>query len=298
MEYKDYYQILGVEREASKSDIKRAYRTLARKYHPDVSKESDAENKFKEVGEAYEVLKDQKKRDAYDQLGNSGQGGQNGQDDFQPPPDWQDNFDFGGGGGSTSSNTHDYSSFFSDLFGRSSHAEAGGHGSHNAQGNDIRAKVSIDLEDSIQGATRSFSFQMPESDAQGNVSNQLRTLKVKIPKGIKAGQTIRLANQGSAGSGNAAAGDLLLEIVFNEHSLYKIDGSDLYLNLPVTPWELALGASINIPTPTGSKVSISIPANSQQGRKLRLKGRGLPSKEVGNFYVILQVSIHPSLNRS
>lgn len=293
MEYQDYYRILGVERSASQADIKRAYRKLARKYHPDVSKESNAEEKFKEVGEAYEVLKDEAKREAYDRLGETGQAGYSGgQEGFQPPPDWQDHFDFSGD--QSTGQQHDYSSFFADLF--------GGGGSHNtsdhfnsrpSKGDNIRAKVTIDLEDSMNGASRSFTLQMPEMDEQGRVSNQQRTLKVKIPKGIKAGQTIRLAHQGSAGIGDAPAGDLLLEVAFNEHRLYKIDGSDIYLNLPVTPWELALGAKIEIPTPTG-KVGITIPANSQQGRKLRLKGRGLPSKQAGDFYVILQASIPPS----
>ncbi|HHL18466.1 MAG TPA: J domain-containing protein [Thiothrix sp.] len=293
MEYKDYYNILGIERSAQKGDIKRAYRKLARKYHPDVSKEDNAEAKFKEVNEAYEVLKDQEKRDAYDLLGENGQYGQYSSEGFQPPPNWQDNVDFSSGG-YTDSNKHDFSSFFADLFG---HSHAGASPSsgqtYNSKGDNIRAKVSIDLEDSINNTTRSFTLQMPEMDASGQVTNQQRTLKVKIPKGIKAGQTIRLAKQGSAGIGDAPAGDLLLEIAFNEHQIYKVDGSDIYLNLPVTPWELALGAKIKIPTPTG-KVGITIPANSQQGRKLRLKGRGLPSKQAGDFYVVLQVSIPPS----
>ncbi len=293
MEYKDYYNILGIERNAQKSDIKRAYRKLARKYHPDVSKENNAEEKFKEVNEAYEVLKSQEKRDAYDLLGEKGQHGQYGSEGFQPPPNWQDNVDFSTGSHPHSSK-HDFSSFFADLFG---HSHAGASPSsgqtHNSKGDNIRAKVSIDLEDSINSTTRSFTLQMPEIDPSGQVSNQQRTLKVKIPKGIKAGQTIRLAKQGSAGIGDAPAGDLLLEVTFNEHPIYKTDGNDIYLNLPVTPWELALGAKIEIPTPTG-KVGMTIPANSQQGRKLRLKGRGLPSKQMGDFYVVLQVSIPPS----
>jgi len=283
MEYKDYYNILGIERDAQKGDIKRAYRKLARKYHPDVSKESDAEEKFKEIGEAYEVLKDKEKRHAYDLLGENGQAGQQGADGFQPPPDWRDNVDFGGGG-HTDHSKHDFSSFFADLFGHS-HAGAAPTPDHayNSKGDNIRAKVSIDLEDSINSTTLSFTLQSP----------QQRILKVKIPQGIQAGQTIRLAKQGSAGVGDAPAGDLLLEIAFNEHRIYKIDGKDIYLNLPVTPWELALGAKIEIPTPTG-KVGMTIPANSQQGRKLRLKGRGLPSKQAGDFYVVLHVSIPPS----
>ncbi len=290
MEYKDYYQILELEREASQSDIKRAYRKLARKYHPDVSKASDAEEKFKELGEAYEVLKDPEKREAYNQLGKDWKAGQDG---FKPPSDWQNDFEFGDGS-YTQGSAADYSSFFEDLFG-------GAHGTHQPQGfktkgENIRARVMIDLEDSLNGATRSFTLQMPEVGSQGQVVNKQKTLNVKIPKGIKEGQSIRLAKQGSPGMGGAPAGDLLLEVAFNEHKLYRVEGKDIYLNLPVTPWELALGAKIEVPTPTG-KVGMSIPENSQQGRKLRLKGRGLPgkeSKDAGNFYVVLQVSVPPS----
>jgi len=295
MEYKDYYKILGVERKASKSEIKRSYRKLARKYHPDVSKETDADEKFKELGEAYEVLKDPEKREAYDQLGENWKSGQEG---FKPPPDWQDNFDFSGGG-YTQGSTHDYSSFFEDLFGG---AHSGGfhtsgrtrsaQGFH-ATGENARVRVMIDLEDSINGSNRSFILKMPEVDSHGQIINKQRTLSVKIPKGIKEGQTIRLAKQGNPGIGDAPAGDLLLEVAFNEHKLYKIDGNDIYLNLPATPWEMALGAKIEVPTPMG-KVGMKIPANSQQGRMLRLKGRGLAGKNPGDFFVVLQVSIPPS----
>ncbi len=291
MEYKDYYKILGVKKDASQDEIKRAYRKLARKYHPDVSKESDAESKFKEVGEAYEVLKDPEKREAYDQLGQNWKAGQEG---FRPPPDWKDQFDFGGGG-YTSGNAHDYSSFFEDLFGGargggSYYSSGGGSRGFNARGENIRARVLIDLEDSINGATRSFTLQIPEVNDKGQVVNKTRTLSVKIPKGIKEGQTIRLAKQGNPGMGDAPPGDLLLEVAFKPHKLYTVEGKDIYLNVPATPWEMALGAKIEVPTPTG-KVGMKIPPNSQQGRKLRLKGRGLPGKNPGDFYVVLQVSI-------
>ncbi len=301
MEYKDYYQILELEREASQSEIKRAYRKLARKYHPDVSKATDAEEKFKELGEAYEVLKDPEKREAYNQLGEDWKAGQDG---FKPPPDWQNDFDFGDGS-YTQGNATDYSSFFEDLFGG---AQQGGFHSadgtrntrgFNRKGENIRARVMIDLEDSLNGATQSFTLQIPEVGAHGQVVNKQKTLNVKIPKGIKEGQSIRLAKQGSPGVGGAESGDLLLEVAFNKHKLYKVEGKDIYLNLPVTPWEMALGAKIEVPipisttSPTG-KVSMTIPENSQQGRKLRLKGRGLPGKEAGDFYVVLQVSIPPA----
>ncbi len=293
MEYKDYYKILGVSKDASQSDIKRSYRKLARKYHPDVSKEADAEMRFKEVGEAYEVLKDPEKREAYDQLGSNWKQGQSG---FQPPPDWNADFDFGNGG-YTQGNAQDYSSFFEDLFGgganRGAYYTGANSQGYHSKGENIRAKVMIDLEDSINGATRSFTLQMPDFDEQGHVTSKQRTLNITIPKGVKEGQTIRLAKQGKAGFGGAEAGDLLLEIGFNEHSIYTLDGADIYLNLPVTPWEAALGVKVEVPTPTG-KVGIKIPENSQQGRKLRLKGRGIPAKQAGDFYVVLQIMLPPS----
>jgi curved DNA-binding protein len=295
VDYKDYYKILGVSKDASQDEIKRSYRKLARKYHPDVSKEGDAESKFKEVGEAYEVLKDPEKREAYDQLGENWKAGQGG---FQPPPDWKDNFDFSGGG-YTQGSSHDYSSFFEDLFGGAHSAGySGGYtGStrgFNAKGENIRARVTINLEDSLNGTTRSFTLQVPEVNSAGQVVNKTRTLNVKIPKGIQEGQTIRLAKQGNPGIGDAPPGDLLLEVAFNEHKLYTVEGKDIYLNVPVTPWELALGAKIEVPTPEGKKVSMKIPPNSQQGRKLRLKGKGLPGKNPGDFYVVLQVSVPPA----
>ena len=294
MDYKDYYKILGISKDATADEIKRSYRKLARKYHPDVSKEGDAEARFKEVGEAYEVLKDPEKREAYDQLGNNWKAGQSG---FQPPPDWEQNFDFGGGG-YTQGNAQDYSSFFEDLFGgghaSGGHYYSGGSGAgFQSKGENIRAKVVIDLEDSINGASRSFSLQMPDFNEQGQMVNQQRTLNVKIPKGIKAGQTIRLAKQGSPSMSGGERGDLMLEVEFKPHRIYTVEGKDIYLNLPVAPWEATLGAKVEVPTPTG-KVGMRIPADSQQGRKLRLKGRGLPSKEAGDFYVILQIMLPPS----
>lgn len=293
MEYKDYYETLGLSRDASKDDIRKAYRKLARKYHPDVSKESDAEEQFKAVGEAYEVLKDPEKRKAYDQLGANWKNGQQG---FEPPPDWEQQFDFGGGG-YTQGNAHDFSSFFEDLFG-GARSQGGQYyqrstgGGFQSKGDNVRAKVMIDLEDSINGETRSFSLHMPEMDQNGQVVNKLRTLKVKIPKGIKEGQTIRLSKQGNPGVGGGKPGDLLLEVVFNTHRLYTIDGKDIYLNLPVAPWEASLGAKVSVPTPYGN-VEMKIPENSQQGRKLRLKGRGLPGKDAGDFYVVLQLVLPP-----
>jgi curved DNA-binding protein len=296
MEYKDYYKILGVEKSANQDEIKRSYRKLARKFHPDVSKEMDAEVKFKEVGEAYEVLKDPEKREAYDRLGANWKAGQEG---FQAPPDWEQNFDFGGGG-YTQGNAQDYSSFFEDLFGgrqgRAQYYQSGsaGQGGFQLRGENVRARVMIDLEDSLNGASKSITLQTPEVNKQGQVVNKQRTLNVKIPKGIKEGQTIRLAKQGNPGMGGGERGDLLLEVGFNLHKLYSVDGKDIYLNVPVAPWEATLGAKINVPTPDGKKVDMKVPPDSQQGRKLRLKGKGLPGKNAGDFYVILQVALPPS----
>lgn len=295
MDYKDYYKILGVKKSATQDEIKRSYRKLARKFHPDVSKESDAEVKFKEVGEAYEVLKDPEKREAYDQLGNDWKAGQEG---FKAPPDWEQNFDFGGGG-YTQGPTHDYSSFFEDLFGagaqggRQYYSDSAGSG-YQAKGENVRAKVMIDLEDSFSGTTKNITLQMPELNEQGQVVSKQRTLKIKIPKGIKEGQTIRLGKQGNAGMGGGEAGDLLLEVAFNPHRLYTVDAKDIYLNVPIAPWEATLGAKIDVPTPDGKKVGMKVPPDSQQGRKLRLKGKGLPGKNAGDFYVILQVALPPS----
>lgn len=296
MEYKDYYKILGVDKGATQDEIKRSYRKLARKYHPDVSKEADAEKKFKEVGEAYEVLKDPEKREAYDQLGANWKAGQSG---FQPPPDWEQNFGFGGGG-YTQGNAQDYSSFFEDLFGggRSGGAyySSGGtgRGGFQSKGENVRARIMIDLEDAINGTTKNITLQVPEVNDKGQVINKTRTLKVKIPKGIKEGQTIRLSKQGNPGIGGGEAGDLLLEVAFNPHRLYTVDGKDIYLNVPVAPWEATLGAKIDVPTPDGKKVGMKIPPDSQQGRKLRLKGKGLPGKQPGDFYVVLQIALPPS----
>ena len=286
MDYKDYYKIMGVEKTATQDEIKRAYRKLARKYHPDVSKESDAEARFKEVGEAYEVLKDPEKRAAYDQLGANWQAGQG----FNPPPDWDAGFEFSGGG-FTNGNAADFSEFFESLFGAGAGARAGHrHAGFHAKGDDHHAKVLIDLEDAYQGASRSITLQTPELDKQGHVVTKQRTLNVKIPKGVKQGQRIRLSGQGSPGVGEAPAGDLYLEIAFKPHPLYRVDGRDVYLDLPVTPWEAALGATVKVPTPTGVN-DLKIAKGTTSGRKLRLKGRGIPGKTPGDFYVIPQITL-------
>ncbi len=291
MEYKDYYQIMGVARSATQDEIKRAYRKLARRYHPDVSKEDNAEERFKEVGEAYEVLKDPEKRAAYDQLGTNWKAGQ----DFRPPPDWDAGFEFHGGG-YTEASAEDHSAFFEDLFGRHD-AGAGATGRRRTfrmRGEDHHAKVLIDLEDSYKGATRTITLRMPELSEDGHITTREHTLNVRIPQGIRPGQQIRLSGQGGPGIGGGESGDLYLEVALKEHPVYRVADSDVYLDLPVAPWEAVLGATVKVPTPTGV-VDLKIPVNSNQGRKLRLKARGIPGKkESGDFYVVLQVALPPA----
>ncbi len=293
MEYKDYYKIMGVDKNATQDEIKRAYRKLARKYHPDVSKEADAEQKFKEVGEAYEALKDPEKRAAYDQLGANWQAGQ----DFRPPPDWDAGFEFSGGG-YTQGDSAAYSDFFESLFGqrggfRSAGMGGGGRAGFNMRGEDHHAKILIDLEDAYKGTTRSISLRVPEVDAQGHVRTRERTLNVRIPKGVRQGQQIRLAGQGAPGLGSGGQGDLYLEVEFNPHSIYRVEGRDVFLELPIAPWEAALGAKIKAPTPDGV-VDLTIPPNSKAGGKLRLKGRGIPAKTPGDLYVLLKIVLPPA----
>ena len=289
MDFKDYYEIMGLERGASQDEIKRAYRKLARKYHPDVSKEVDAEARFKDLGEAYAVLKDPEKRAAYDQLGANWQAGQ----EFRPPPNWDAGFEFSGAPGA--GDAAPFSDFFESLFGRGFQSAPGARrrdGMH-AHGEDHHAKVMIDLEDAYQGASRSITLRAPELDSTGHVSTRQRTLNVKIPKGVKQGQRIRLTGQGSAGLGSGRAGDLYLEIEFNPHRLYRVEGRDVYLRLPVTPWEAALGATVKVPTPAGP-VDLKIPAGTANGRKLRLKQRGIPGKPPGDLFVELAIALPPA----
>jgi curved DNA-binding protein len=287
MEFKDYYTTMGVKRDATEADIKRAYRKLARKYHPDVSKEPDAEAKFKEVGEAYEVLRDAEKREAYDRLGSKWKSGQ----EFRPPPDWNGGFQTRGGGFAGGGHSA-YSDFFETLFGQG-FERAGGGGTFRMRGEDHRAKILIDLEDAFAGASRVITLQMPEVDPQGRVRTRDRSLSVKIPQGIVQGRQIRLTGQGAPGHGGSASGDLYHEVQFKPHSLYRVDDRDLYLDLPIAPWEAALGAMVKVPTP-GGVVDLTIPAGSSAGRKLRLKGRGIPSSPAGDLYAVLQIALPPA----
>lgn len=281
MEFKDYYKVMGVARDATEAQIKQAYRKLARKYHPDVSKEPDAEARFKEVGEAYEVLRSPEKRAAYDQLGSGPRPGQ----DFRPPPDFGAGFEFSGPG----EGAGDYSDFFESLFGRAG-GRAGRRGFHPEHGEDHHAKVLLDLEASLEGGSRSLTLRVPEIDSEGRVALRERVLNVRVPRGILPGQTIRLSGQGAPAHGNGKAGDLYIEVEFQPHRLYRIEGRDLYVDLPVAPWEAALGATVKTPTP-GGVVDLKIPAGSQAGTKLRLRGRGIPASPPGDLYAVLQIAL-------
>jgi curved DNA-binding protein len=293
---KYYYFVWGVAPTASQDDIKRAYRKLARKYHPDVSKEKDAEEKFKELQEANEVLKDPEKRAAYDQLGADWRPGQ----DFRPPPDWGKGFEFSRARGGEGPGA--FSDFFSELFGdHSPFAQARGAGrgarGFSAAGQDHVARVEIDLEDAYRGSTRTIELRSPEMTADGHVVVKPRTLRVSVPAGVTDGQQIRLAGQGSPGIGGGPPGDLFLEVSLRPHPLYKVDGHDITLTLPVAPWEAALGETVAVPT-LGGPVDMKLPAGARAGQKLRLRGRGLPGPTPGDQYVLLKVVLPPDSLRA
>ena len=297
MEFKDYYAVMGVDKDATPDDIKRAHRKLARKYHPDVSKEKDAEARFKELAEAYDVLKDVEKRAAYDRLGANYKAGQ----DFQPPPDWADDTRGQAGQGAYShgfeaGDGQDHSAFFDALFRGMGRGQGNGqqrsHEAFDMHGQDQHAKIQIEIEDSYKGATRTLKIKVPVrmqvEGMDGRPRLDDRTIEFVIPKGIRAGQHIRLAAQGSPGIGSGSPGDLYLDVEMLPHALYRTDGYDVLMDLPITPWEAALGAEVVAPTPTG-QVEIKIPTGSVNGRKLRVKGRGLPGKTPGDFYFVLKI---------
>ena len=289
MEFKDYYGVLGVERSATQDEIKRAYRKLARKFHPDINKDPDAESRFKEIGEAYAALGDVEKRAAYDQLGQDWKPGQ----DFRPPPNWDAGFEFSGGTEGPSG--AEASDFFEALFGRLHRAQRPSHGEaeFHARGEDHHAKIVIDLSDSFDGASRTISLRIPELDESGHVRLRDRVLTVQIPKGVTEGQHIRLKGQGAPGMGRLPAGDLYLEVHFKPDPLYRVAGRDIYLDVPVAPWEAVLGASIKVPTPLGP-VMVKVPPNSPAGRELRLRGRGIPASEPGDLYAVLKIVLPPA----
>ncbi len=283
MQFKDYYETLGVGRDAGADAIKRAYRKLARKYHPDVSKEPNCEAQFKDVQEAYEVLKDADKREAYDRLGPHWKHG----DNFTPPSDEGPHANYRNAG---FTDTADFSDFFAQVFSdRQGRQQARGEG-FQMRGQDRSLRIQISLLDSYQGASRTLSFAVPELDARGEVRQIPKTVNVTLPKGVTAGQRIRLAGQGGPGFNGGPAGDLFLEVEFEPDRHFHAEGRDIYLELPITPWEAALGAKVVVPT-LGGKVELSIPPGSQAGRKLRLSGRGLPARPAGDQFVVLTVFI-------
>ncbi|HET8699006.1 MAG TPA: DnaJ C-terminal domain-containing protein [Gammaproteobacteria bacterium] len=290
MEFKDYYEIMGVARDASPEDIKRAYRRLARKYHPDVSKEKNAEERFKEIGEAYEVLRDPEKRAAYDQLGKRPAG-----EEFRPPPDWHFDFDTGAPGGEAGVGGGMHSDFFEQLFGGLGGLR-GGRGARagfRSRGFDTTARVEITLEEAFRGTTRTLSLQRMERDASGRAKPRTQQLNVRIPAGVTDGQQIRVPAQGEPGIGGEAPGDLFLEMHVLPHRFFKLEGRDVWLDLPITPWEAALGETVRVPTLAG-RVDLKIPKGSQTDRQLRLKERGLPGKPPGDQFVVLKIVVPPA----
>ncbi|MEP7280872.1 MAG: DnaJ C-terminal domain-containing protein [Rubrivivax sp.] len=289
MQYKDYYQVLGVARDANADEVKRAFRRLARKYHPDVSKEADAQERMREVNEANAVLSDPERRAAYDALGSGHRSGER----FTPPPDWDAGFEFSGGGrGADAGAAPDFSDFFGELFGRPGRTGRGAprpaaHGP--LRGEDHHAAVVLDLEDAWRGATRQLSLQSPEFDGDGRLRMRSRTLDVRIPAGVRPGQLIRLAGQGSPGHAGGPAGDLLLEVRLRPHPRFRVDGGDLIASLPVAPWEAALGAVVPVALPDGSTMKVRVPKGAQSGRVLSVRGRGLPGKLAGDLELQVQV---------
>jgi curved DNA-binding protein len=300
MKYKDYYATLGVERGAGADEIKKAYRKLARKFHPDVSKEANAEERFKEVAEAYQTLSDVEKRKAYDEIGRRPEG-----DDFQPPPDWGQRYGERGGGGAAGGSFEDLdlADFFANFSRGGGAAGAGrrrgatGAGAISIPGEDFEVNAAITLEEAFAGTLRELNLGMPEYDAEGRIRRVNRKFKARIPKGATDGQRLRLRGQGGAGFNGGRAGDLYLNIALLPHPLFRPDAHDLFLDLPLAPWEAALGASVAVPT-LGGEVSLRIPPGSQSGQKLRLAGRGLPRPGggAGDLFALVVIVLPPALS--
>ena len=290
MKYKDYYATLGVERTATPDQIKAAYRKLARKYHPDVSKEFGAEERFKEVSEAYETLKDPEKRAAYDQLGRHTQG-----EEMRPPPGWEQNFGgqpFGEGG--FSFEDIDLGDLFAGLAGRGRGAAGAGGRRANIPipGQDYEAAVRLSFDQAYKGTEVEFDMAVPEPDENGLLRRVPRKIRVRVPKGVTNGQKLRVPGKGGKGINGGPDGNLYLDIEVESHPLYRPEGLDLYMDLPLAPWEAVLGASVDVPTPAG-RVTLRVPAGTQAGQKLRLAGRGLsrPNGESGHLYAVAKIVV-------
>jgi curved DNA-binding protein len=280
MKYKDYYAILGVERGAGDDEIKKAYRKLARKYHPDVSKEANAEERFKEVSEAYETLKDAEKRAAYDQLGRHAAG-----EEFRPPPDWGQSF----GGGQFSFDDIDLADLFAGFAGRQ---RGGGARDRPIPGADYEAGVRLTFEQAFHGTEIELDLSAIEYDEQGRPRRVPHRIRVRIPPGVTDGQKLRVPGKGGKGVRGGRDGDLYLDIEVMSHPLYRVDGLDVHVDLPLAPWEAVLGASVDMPTPAG-RVTLKVPPGTRAGQKLRLSGRGLarPDGSKGDLYAIAQIVV-------
>jgi len=300
VKYKDYYAVLGVDRNATDKEIRASYRQLARKFHPDVNKSPDAEAKFKEVGEAYEVLRDAEKRKRYDMLGSNWRAGQ----EFRPPPGWENVHFEEFGEPSENQFGGSFSDFFESLFGsafgpQQQQARGRRPAGFGRRGEDHEAVIRIGLEDAYHGATRSLSLTTGENGRFGASRPAMKNIEVHIPKGILPGQKIRLAGQGGPGHSGASPGDLYLVVQFEAHPHYRLDGRDVHYDLPLSPWEAALGAKVSVPTPPGN-VTVSIPPGSSSGRKLRLRGKGFPNPNGpdGDMYVVVKIVVPKNLTES
>lgn len=288
MEFKDYYRVLGVPKTADADEIKKSFRKLARKYHPDVSKEADAAARMSEINEAHAVLSDPERRAAYDALGTAA-GAREGRD-FQPPPQWAAGFDFGDLEGGADAGSH--SDFFEQLFGRAARGQASGP----LRGSDQQARIELDLLDAYTGAERMLTLHTARRGDDGRVVDEERQLQVQIPKGLHEGQHIRLAGRGGPGFNGGAAGDLLLEVHFSADPRWHAEGRNVVQRLPLAPWEAQLGGSVHVHTP-GGETEVAVPAGWKPGRRLRLKGRGLPavgSHAAGDLFLALEIALPPA----
>ncbi|HIJ23322.1 MAG: DnaJ domain-containing protein [Gammaproteobacteria bacterium] len=296
MEYHDYYKTLELKRDDPQDEVKKQYRRLARKYHPDVSKEPNAEQRFKEIAEAYEVLKDPEKRRSYDQLGANWKAGQ----EFRPPPDWEQAFGgrgaHFGGGNFNGAGAGGFSDFFESVFGGNPQNMRGGGFHRQPQPPPSQTlKITIQLQESYQGGRR--TIQIPKIAANGQATGERKKLDIRIPKGIQTGQKIRLAGQGRSAMPGGPQGDLLLEVQFETDSRFELEGHNIRMTLPIAPWEAALGGRVTVPT-LGGNVELKIAAGSQSGQKMRLKGRGLPGKPNGDQFITLQIQTPPAENET